>query len=140
MAFVIDASVTASWAFVENDPRAEIAFDRLLVESATTPWLWWYEVRNLLITRERSQHRNPVTTGAFLAFLATLPIGLDATPDEAGVLRLARNHNLTAYDAAYLELAERLGLPLATLDADLVRAARAERIPLIEKKERRKGR
>ena len=138
MAFVIDASITASWAFLENDPRAEIAFERLLTESATTPWLWWYEVRNLLITRERNHHRNAANTGGFLAFLATLPIHLDAAPDEGEVLRLARNHDLTVYDAAYLELADRQGLPLATLDADLVRAARAEGIALIEKKENRK--
>ena len=140
MPFVVDASITANWAFLEDDPRAEIAFERLLVESATAPWLWWYEVRNLLIARERSQHRNPANTAAFLAFLATLPIRLDAAPDEDEVLRLARNYNLTIYDAAYLELAERQRFALATLDADLVRAARAEGIALIEKKEHRKGR
>lgn len=138
MPFVIDASITASWAFLENDPRAEIAFERLLVESAAAPWLWWYEVRNLLLTRERSQHRNPANMAEFLAFLATLPIRLDAAPDEEEVLRLARNHTLTIYDAAYLELAGRQGLPLATLDTDLVRAARAEGIALIEKKEQRR--
>jgi len=138
MSFVIDASITASWAFLENDPRAESAFERLLIESATAPWLWWYEVRNLLITDERKQNRNSASTTGFLAFLATLPIRLDAAPDEDKVLRLARIHKLSVYDAAYLELAGREGFALATLDADLVRAARAEGIALIEKKNRGK--
>jgi predicted nucleic acid-binding protein len=140
MSFVIDASITASWAFLENDPRAEIAFERLLLQTATAPWLWWYEVRNLLVMRERSYHRNPSNTAAFLAFLATLPIHLDASPDEDEVLRLSRRQNLTVYDAAYLELAQRLSVPLATLDAELVRAARAERVALVDKKEHRKER
>jgi predicted nucleic acid-binding protein len=140
MPFVIDASITASWVFIENDPRAKVAFERLLVESATAPSLWWYKVRNLLITRERSQHRNSANTAAFLALLATLPIRLDASPDEDALLQLARRHNLTVYDAAYLELAQRHGAELATLDTDLIRAARAESVVLIEKKDRRKER
>ncbi len=136
MSFVIDASITASWAFLENDPAGEVAFERLLVESAIAPWLWWYEVRNLLITRERSQRANPANTASFLAFLANLPVHLDNSPEEENILRLAREHRLTVYDAAYLELAERRGVSVATLDADMVRAARAERIPLLQRRNR----
>jgi predicted nucleic acid-binding protein len=58
-------------------------------------------------------------------------VTLDRSPDEAELLRLARRHGLTAYDASYLELARRDALPLATLDADLTRAARAEGLSLL---------
>jgi len=132
MPFVVDASITASWAFLKNAPAGEIAFEKLLTESAIAPSLWWYEVRNLLLMDERRQRRNASSTEAFLGFLATLPIQLDHSPDEGGVLRLARAHKLTVDDAAYLELAARTGVPLATLDADLIKAARAQRIPLLK--------
>jgi predicted nucleic acid-binding protein len=137
MPFVVDASVTASWAFVEGDPSAELAFEKLLGDAAIAPWLWWYEVRNLLIVSERHRRRNPTDTEAFLGLLATLPVRLDHAPDQRAVLTLARTYDLTVYDAAYLELAQREGIPLATLDSDLVRAARAEGVPLIEQKKRR---
>jgi predicted nucleic acid-binding protein len=138
MSFVLDASIAASWAFLEGDLNAELAFERLLSQSATAPWLWWYEVRNLLIMSERQRHRNPADTEAFLGLLATLPLRLDHAPDQEVVLTLARAHELTVYDAAYLELAQRQGIPLATLDSDLVRAARAEGVPLIEQKRGKK--
>jgi predicted nucleic acid-binding protein len=58
-------------------------------------------------------------------------VALDRSPDEAQLFRLARHYRLTVYDASYLELASRAGLPLATLDADLVRAARAEELAVM---------
>jgi predicted nucleic acid-binding protein len=87
-----------------------------------------------MIMRERSKSKNVANTEAFLGLLATLPISLDHAPDEPEVLRLARAHKLTVYDSTYLELAGRHGIPLATLDADLVRAARAESIALFRDK------
>jgi predicted nucleic acid-binding protein len=138
MPFVLDASIAASWAFLEGDQNAELAFETLLADSAIAPWLWWYEVRNLLIVSERHRRRSPADTEAFLGLLATLPIRLDHAPEQGSVLSLARTHKLTVYDAAYLELAGREGIPLATLNADLVRAARTAGVPLIEQK--RKGR
>jgi len=134
MSFVVDASVTARWAFVEGDPNAELAFEKLLSDSAIAPGLWWYEVRNLLIMSERHRRTNPADTEAFLRLLATLPIHLDSAPVQESVLHLARTHRLTAYDAAYLELAQRHQIPLATLDADLARAARAEGVRLLNRK------
>jgi len=138
MPFVLDASIAASWAFLEGDQNAELAFETLLADSAIAPWLWWYEVRNLLIVSERHRRRSPADTEAFLGLLATLPIRLDHAPEQGSVLSLARTHKLTVYDAAYLELAGREGIPLATLDADLVRAALTAGVPLIEQK--RQGR
>jgi predicted nucleic acid-binding protein len=141
MPFVIDASVTAVWALSdEASDIADSAYRMLLSDSAIVPAHWWFEVRNTLIVNERRKRLSDTETASFLHVLSYLPIGRDLTPNESAVLRMARAHNLTVYDAACLELAERQGIALATLDADLVRAARTEGIALIEKKEHRKGR
>jgi predicted nucleic acid-binding protein len=127
MAFVLDASVTACWAFADEDhPDASLAFDRMRAEEGVVPGLWWFEVRNILIVNERRRRITESDTAAFLLSLSRLRIRVDRVPDENGVLRLARAHRLSVYDAAYLELAQREGLPLATLDADLRKAAAGE--------------
>ncbi len=132
MAFVLDASVTACWAFDDEDhPDASLAFDRMRAEEAVVPGLWWFEVRNILIVNEHRRRITESGTAAFLFSLSRLRIRVDHVPDENGVLRLARAHRLSVYDAAYLELAQREGLPLATLDADLQKAAAAEGTALL---------
>jgi predicted nucleic acid-binding protein len=93
--------------------------------------LWWFELRNALIVNERRGQIKELQTTRFLREISRLPIRLDRTPDETGVLTLARRHRLTVYDAAYLELALREALPLATLDAQLALAARSETVALI---------
>lgn len=129
----MDASVVACWYFDdENDDRAIFAIDRLAAENAVVPSLWWFEVRNVLIVNERRGRIDPIETAGILSDLEALPISIDRTPDSATVLAFARTYKLTAYDAAYLELADRLGVPLATLDADLVSAASAAGVPLLE--------
>jgi predicted nucleic acid-binding protein len=130
MPFVIDASVTACWAFHDEDhPRADLALARLGSDHALAPSLWWFEVRNILVVNERRKRITVAETAAFLRDLASLPVTVDRTPDESEVLRLARAHRLSLYDAAYLELAQRSGAALATLDAALLRAAHAESVP-----------
>ena len=132
MAFVLDASVTACWAFDDEDhPDASLAFDRMRAEEGVVPGLWWFEVRNILIVSERRRRITESDTAAFLLSLSRLRIRVDRLPDENGVLRLARAHRLSVYDAAYLELAQREGLPLATLDADLRKAAAGEGVALV---------
>ena len=132
MAFVLDASVTACWAFQDEDhPDASLAFLRIRTEEAVVPSLWWFEVRNILIVNERRRRIAESDTAAFLLSLSRLRIRVDRVPDEGAVLRLARAHRLSVYDAAYLELAQREGLPLATLDADLRRAAAGEGVALL---------
>jgi predicted nucleic acid-binding protein len=127
MAFVLDASVAACWAFQDEDhPDASLAFLRIRTEEAVVPSLWWFEVRNILIVNERRRRIAESDTAAFLLCLSRLRIRVDRVPDEGAVLRLARAHRLSVYDAAYLELAQREGLPLATLDADLRTAAAGE--------------
>jgi predicted nucleic acid-binding protein len=131
MPFVVDASIAASWAFQENHPSADRAFRMLATESAVAPTLWWFEIRNLLLMDERRKKRRAADTEAFLRVLDRLPVTLDDSPDEREVLALARKHRLTVYDATYLELAARRRIPLSTLDGELIRAAKAEKMSLL---------
>jgi predicted nucleic acid-binding protein len=93
--------------------------------------LWWYELRNVLLIAERRQRLTQHRTTEFLSSVAQLAIDFDHLPDETAVFGLARRHRLTVYDAAYLELALRQALPLATLDVALIDAARTEKVRLI---------
>ena len=131
MALVLDASITLAWAFQEVDPTASEARERLRHEDAVVPSLWWFEVRNGLAMGERRRLLTEQRTGRFLRDLARVAIIVDGVPDEPAVLTLARRRRLTVYDAAYLEVAVRRDLPLATLDRELARAAQAEQVVLI---------
>jgi predicted nucleic acid-binding protein len=134
MAFVLDASVTACWAFQDEDhPGAALAFHQMRAQEAVVPCLWWFEVRNILVVNERRRRIGESDTTAFLLNLSRLRVRLDRLPEADAVLRLARTHRLSVYDAAYLELAKREGLPLATLDADLRRAAAEAGVALLGK-------
>ena len=131
MAFILDASVVHAWILDEGCPLADEVKARLHSETATAPALWWFEVRNGLVMAERRGRLTEPETARALRELSSLAISLDQSPDEAGVMTLARQHRLTVYDAAYLELALRKALPLATLDGPLQRAARAEAVRLM---------
>lgn len=132
MPFVLDASVTACWAFPdEQDPRAEAALARIRIEDAVVPSLWWFEIRNILILNERRKRITEAGTSGFLRELARLRVRVDREPEENAVLTLARTWQLSVYDASYLELALREALPLATLDSALAAAAIAEGAGLI---------
>lgn len=124
MPIVTDASVLLAVAFSdESAALADAVLDAIQVEGAIVPAQFWFEIRNVLIMSERRGRITPVHTHTFLAELNAQPIEVDGLPPEAAVLNLARQHNLTVYDAAYLELAQRLKAPLATVDAALVQAA-----------------
>lgn len=126
MPFVLDASIPACWAFQdEQDSRAAAALARIKTEEAVVPALWWFEIRNIFVVNERRKRITESDTAVFLRDLAGLRVRVDREPEEAVVLRLARTHKLSVYDASYLELALREALPLATLDAQLAAAARA---------------
>jgi predicted nucleic acid-binding protein len=132
MPFVLDASIAACWAFDDEDhPVAALALERVRTDEARVPSLWWFEVRNTLIVNERRGRLTESDTRAFLRGLVRLRVTLDRSPKVGDVLALARHRGLTVYDAAYLELARREGAPLATLDAALATAARAELVPLL---------
>jgi predicted nucleic acid-binding protein len=125
--YVLDASVTMAWCF-ENE--ATSASDRLLErlegEAAVVPTSWHLEVANVLATSERRGRITPARSAQFVEMLRGLGIVVDEeTLARAweGILDLARSERLTAYDAAYLELSMRLGVPLATKDRELGEAA-----------------
>ena len=133
MRFVVDASAAAAWAFEdENTPDAALALERLEAQwSARVPGHWWFELRSALLVNERRGRISEAGTSRFLRDLSRFPIAVDRSPDEAALLALARRFKLTVYDAAYLELAQREGLALASLDGDLRAAAPAVGVPLL---------
>jgi predicted nucleic acid-binding protein len=132
MPFVIDASVAAFWLLAdESHPVADAALEALSEDRASAPQLWWHETRNLLLVNERRKRLDAVGFDKALRTLAAIPVELNADVDEDVLIRIARSRRLTAYDAAYLELALRLGCPLATLDTALAKAAVAEGVRLV---------
>jgi len=132
MPFVVDASITATWCFAdENNSATNGALLRLASDEAVVPVLWWFEIWNVLIVNECRGRIDSAGSAEFLADLAELPLRVDHRADSETVMALARKHTLTAYDAAYLELAHRVSGPLATLDRALAAAAQAEGLELI---------
>lgn len=131
MPFALDASIAAVWCLRdEQDSLAEQALDAAGAAQAHVPTLFWFEVRNLVALNERRGRLSEADGAAFLGLLDRLALDVDTDPSSAEVLSLARAHRLTAYDAAYLELARRRGLPLATLDNRLGHAATAAGVDL----------
>ena len=131
MGFVLDASTAVAWALDEPNRLAGQAWARIKADRAVVPMLWWFELRNALVVNERRGRITERQTARFLLAVARLAISVDSAPNESGVLSLARRNRLTVYDAAYLELALRAALPLATLDEALAIAARSEGAHLV---------
>lgn len=132
---VIDASVAVSWCFEdESTPYTEWALDQISGGTeATVPAIWPFETANALLTAERHKRLTPAQSTVFLEQLKNLKITVDTAPLSRIFVRVfdeARRWALTVYDAAYLELALRQGLPLATLDNPLKKAAKELGIPL----------
>jgi predicted nucleic acid-binding protein len=136
MGFVIDASLTLAWCFEdEADARADRALDLLRQDRAHVPAIWVLEVGNVLLVAERRGRLTGAQSGRFIELLTLLPIHvepLDTTRCWGAVSSLARLYNLSAYEAAYLELAARLGLPLAAADNRLRTAALAAGVPVLD--------
>ena len=135
-AFVLDGSITMIWGFEdEADDYAEAILGRMPDLQAHVPSLWPLEVANALLVGERRKRITPADTARFLAILDAFPITVDGETVAhawADTMHLARAHNLSSYDASYLELAIRLGLPLAAQDGKLKTAAEAVGVPLFE--------
>lgn len=105
---------------------ADLALDRLGVETAKAPGVFWHEMRNLLLAAERRGRIDGRHADASMARLRRLPIARAGETDDREVMAPARTHRLTACDASYLALAIREGCALASLDRRLNEAAAAE--------------
>jgi len=127
VSIVIDASMTLALCFEdEAPPEADRIVDHIARNGAVAPAHWALELANGLVMAERRGRLKPADAASFVELLRSLPIEIDAdTAAQAlrDTLALARAQRLTSYDAAYLELAMRRGLPLVTLDAPLEAAA-----------------
>jgi predicted nucleic acid-binding protein len=121
---VLDCSVAAAWALTdESDAWTRSARAVVEREGMVVPWLFWFEIRNILIINERRGRIDIVNVERFIGELPKLIAEVDDEPDGPQVMTLARSHQLSAYDAAYLELAARRKLILCTLDQQLIAAA-----------------
>ena len=135
MSLVLDSSVTLAWLYgEETTPAVRQVFEDIAERGAVVPGLWWLEVANSLTVAVRRTRIDADFRRAALNDLALLDITTDqqtASQAWSETLSLADQHRLTVYDAAYLELARRRGLPLATLDQALRDAAAAVGMPVL---------
>lgn len=135
-AFVLDASMAMAWHFADEKTMRTLAVeDRSDSDTIVVPRHWYAEVANAVWVGERRNRTELKDAAHFFERLAKLVIVVDEAPVERvwnHILPLARAHGLTVYDTFYLELAERYGLPLASLDAALNKAAKRVGIDLVE--------
>jgi predicted nucleic acid-binding protein len=134
-AVVLDSSVALSWCFEDEvSPEMDAIFERVRDEGGIVPGIWHLEVGNVLLQAERRGRIGAAAVAARLELLAQLPISIDIeSPARAWgtIVALARAEGLTTYDATYLDLAMRLGLPLATNDRALADAGRKAAVPIL---------
>ena len=131
MSFVLDNSVTMRWFFGDGKPQ-ELTYARKVLDAmkntnALVPVTWGLEVANVIAKAEAKALVTEARSGAFLELLEGMDVEVDSATFAhalSDTLQLARQYKLSAYDASYLELALRSGLPLATLDEDLQKAAK----------------
>lgn len=136
MTMVIDASASLSWFFAdERTAQGEELLRRVVEEGAVVPGMWRLEMANALQLAVRRGRVNAAFRDDSIRRLGKLPIAIDPemnTHAWTGTLLLAAKHELTVYDAAYLELAIRLNAALATRDIELLRAAESSQVETIE--------
>jgi len=135
VSFVLDCSVALTWCFAdERTPATAALLDRCANFGAAAPSLWPLEALNALLMAEKRKRLDSARRHELIEALRAVPIAIDTeTAVQAWAVsnRLAERYGLTVYDAAYLELAQRLGLPLATLDAELRKAAAVLGVPVL---------
>lgn len=134
MSVVIDSSVTLAWFFEdERSDETDNVLDHVATAGAIVPSLWSLEIANGFQSALRRKRITVAFRDASLANLRAFPIVVDTETDRhawGSTLMLSERFGLTLYDASYLELAQRLRLPLASLDRELRTACRALRVPL----------
>ena len=133
--FVVDNSVIMAWCF--NDEISQYSdhiLDRLEDSTGFVPSIWPLELCNVLLVAERKKRIGEAGSTRFLALLAELPIIVEQESPERmikEIFALARKHKLSSYDASYLDLAMRKGLPIATLDKNLLAAAKRSKVQIL---------
>jgi predicted nucleic acid-binding protein len=129
--------VAVGWCFQDQaDPSTEAALAALSEGAALVPAIWPLEIVNVLLVAERRRRLSRAETERFLELLGALPITVEEVPLRVAASHAAaraREHGLSAYDAAYLDLAARKGIPLATRDAALKAACRKAGVPLLRR-------
>ena len=137
MQFVLDASVSMRWLLADgvatNQQYAEDVLASMSQASAAVPNLWHLEVASVLLTAIRREDTTAVEADHFTVRLDGLPIETDPSTAEYAfgrTMALATSCSLSGYDAAYLELAQRRNIPLATLDKKLRRAAKSSSVEI----------
>lgn len=135
MSLIVDASVVIAWVVPDEiHAGADDAMKQAQENGAVVPGLWFLEVANILVMSERKNRLSGNETTEIMEDLKCLPLSVDtetATHAFGVTAVLARRHRLSVYDASYLELALRRKLPLATLDGDLAKAAKAEGVEVL---------
>lgn len=132
--FVVDNSVVMSWCFKdETNYYADTVLDRFTELVAVVPSIWPLEIVNVLLVAERQKRLSESDSIRFLTLLSQLPIFVEYERPEMmkELLALARSNNLSSYDASYLDLAMRKGVPIATLDNKLIEAAKRIDVPIL---------
>jgi predicted nucleic acid-binding protein len=135
--FVLDASVVLTWCFPDEEAQKAQEVSERIADGArpAVPAFWRHEILNALLIGEKRKRLTPELIRVFIADLDRLPVDVDDHATASVVfgitLSLCRKHNLTAYDAAYLEIAMREPCALATVDKDLKRAAIAENVEVL---------
>ena len=131
--FVVDCSVTMAWHFEdESNSYADKVLGSLGISEALTPAVWTLEVSNVLLVGEKRGRTTSAKSRRFVALIRSLPIRVvDHSPARVfdDVLGLGRDRNLTSYDAAYLDLARRLEMPIASINRRITRAAKRLGVP-----------
>lgn len=134
-AFVVDCSIALSWCFEdEASPEMDQLFERVRDEGAVVPALWHLELANVLLQAEKRGRIAAGDVATRLDLIGALPITTDheaASRAWREILALARAERLTSYDATYIELALRRGLPLLTKDDALRDAAKRAGAPVL---------
>ncbi len=135
MRFVLDASVTLAWCFPdETDPYALQVLNLLTTHEVLVPAIWTLEIANALVVGERRNRITRSESERFIALMHASPITVDGSAMQSisdGILSIAREQQVSAYDAAYLEVAMREGLPLASIDGRVRTAMTALGIPAV---------
>lgn len=138
MRLVLDASMTLSWLLPDEQSESSVAVQSNMAE-AEAVWVanhWHLEVANSLCMAERKKRLDAAGVARAVTLFTQLPVTVDVETNKhagAETLSLARQHTLSVYDAAYLELALRLGATLATLDGQLRTVAKKLRVPILPK-------